>query len=125
MKDVLNELFAYDMLLNIEYAMKNDINFNTDSTRQAIEIIKNVVGLSSYPKEIDKEKVVALDGIVFELSYYYRDVQLYSVYQYKEHYFDIIDKVASYDEINLMFANEDIERPKQIMDAQIEEYENR
>lgn len=124
-KDVLNVLFAYDMLLSIEYAMKNDINFNTDSTRQAIEIIKNVVGLSSYPKEIDKEKVVALDGIVFELSYYYRDVQLYSAYQYKEHYFGIIDKVASYDEINLMFANEDIERPKQIMDAQIEEYENR
>ena len=124
-KDVLNVLFAYDMLLSIEYAMKNDINFNTDSTRQAIEIIKNVVGLSSYPKEIDKEKVVALDGIVFELSYYYRDVQLYSVYQYKEHYFDIIDKVASYDEINSMFANEDIERPKQVIDALIEEYENR
>ena len=105
--------------------MKNDINFNTNSTRQAIETIKNVVGLSSYPKDIDKEKVVALDRVVFELSYYYRDAQLYSSYQYKEHYFSIIEKVASYDEINLMFANEDIERPKQILDAQTEEYENR
>ena len=124
-KDVLNELFAYDMLLNVEHAMKNDINFNNDSTRQAIETIKNVVGLSSYSKDIDKEKVEALDRVVFELSYYYRDAQLYSSYQYKEHYFSIIEKVASYDEINLMFANEDIERPKQILDAQIEEYENR
>lgn len=124
-KDELNELFAYDMLLSIEHAMKNDINFNTDSTRQAVETIKNVVRLSSYPKDIDKEKVEALDKVVFELSYYYRDAQLYSAYQYKEHYFGIIDRVASYDEINLMFANEDIERPKQILDAQIEEYENR
>lgn len=124
-KDKLNELFAYDMLLNIEHAMKNNINFNTNSTRQAVETIKNVVGLSSYPKNIDKEKVEALDRVVFELSYFFRDAQLYSAYQYKEHYFGIIDKVASYDEINLMFANEDIERPKQIMDAQIEEYENR
>ncbi|MBQ9230210.1 MAG: phage integrase SAM-like domain-containing protein [Prevotella sp.] len=124
-KDVLNELFAYDMLLNVEHAMKNDINFNNDSTRQAIETIKNVVGLSSYSKDIDKEKVEALDRVVFELSYYYRDAQLYSAYQYKEHYFGIVDKVASYDEINSMFANEDIERPKQVIDALIEEYENR
>jgi integrase len=124
-KDELNELFAYDMLLSIEHAMKNDINFNTDSTRQAIETIKNVVGLSSYPKDIDKEKIEALDKVAFELSYYYRDAQLYSAYQYKEHYFGIIDKVASYDEINLMFANEDIERPKQVIDALIDEYENR
>ena len=124
-KDVLNELFAYDMLLNIEHAMKNDINFNTDSTRQAMEIIKNVAGLSSCPKDINKEKVAALDRIVFELSYYYRDAQLYSAYQYKEHYFGIINIVASYDDVNMMFANEDIERPKQILDAQIEEYENR
>ena len=63
--------------------------------------------------------------MAFELSYYYRDAQLYSAYQYKEHYFGIIDKVASYDEINLMFANEDIERPKQVIDALIDEYENR
>ncbi len=124
-KDVLNEQFAYDMLLNIEHAIKNDINFNTDSTRQAIKIIKSVVGLSSCPKDINIEKVAALDRIVFELSYYYRDAQLYSAYQYKEHYFGIIDKVASYDEINLMFANEDIERPKQVIDALIDEYENR
>jgi hypothetical protein len=123
--NTLNELFAYDKLLNIEHAMKNDINFNTDSTRQAIEIIKNVVGLSSFSKDIDKEKVAALERVIFELSYYYRDAQLYSSYQYKEHYFGIIEKVASFDEINLLFANEDIERPKQILDTQIEEYENR
>jgi integrase len=121
--NILNSLFAYDMLLNIEHAMKNDINFNTDSTRQAVETIKNIVGLSTYPKDINKEKVAALDNVVFELSYYYRDVQLYSAYQYKEQYFGIIDKVASYDEINLMFANEDIERPIQQLESDIEEYE--
>ena len=122
-KDVLNEQFAYDMLQNIEHAMKNGINFNTESTRQAIGIIKNVIGLSNYPKDIDKEKVAALDRVVYELSYYYRDVQLYSAFQYKEQYYGIIDKVASYDEINLKFANEDIERPKQQLESDIEEYE--
>ena len=123
--NTLNELFAYDKLLNIEHAMKNDINFNTDSTRQAIEIIKNVVGLSSFSKDIDKEKVAALERVIFELSYYYRDAQLYSSYQYKEHYFGIIEKVASFDEINLLFANEDIERPKKQIQADIEAWENR
>ena len=123
--NTLNEMFAYDKLLNIEHAIKNDINFNTDSTRQAIEIIKNVVGLSSFSKDIDKEKVAALERVIFELSYYYRDAQLYSSYQYKEHYFGIIEKVASFDEINLLFANEDIERPKKQIQADIEAWENR
>ena len=121
--NTLNELFAYDKLLNIEHAMKNDINFNTDSTRQAIEIIKKVVGLSNYSKDIDKEKVAALERVIFELSYYYRDVQLYSSYQYKEKYFGIIDKVATYDDVNIMFIEEDIERPKQQLESDIEEYE--
>ena len=111
------------MLLNIEHAMKNDINFNTDSTRQAIEIIKKVVGLNNYSKDIDKEKVAALERVIFELSYYYRDVQLYSSYQYKEKYFGIIDKVATYDDVNIMFIEEDIERPKQQLESDIEEYE--
>ena len=124
--DLLNKLFAYDILMHLENLMKNNIDaFHTDSTKKAIKIIKDLSTLSNYPKDIEKEKVLTLDRIVFEISYYFRDAQLYSTYQYKKHYFGIIDRVSSYDEINLMFANEDIERPKQIMDAQIEEYENR
>lgn len=121
---ILNILFDYDRLLNIEHAMKNNINFNTDCTKQVIDTIKNVVGLSSYPKDIDKGKIEALDKTVFELSYYFRDAQLYSVFQYKEHYFGIIDKVASYDEVEAMFALEDIERPKRWEQIQIEDWEN-
>lgn len=124
--DLLNKLFAYDILMHLENLMKNNIDaFHTDSTKKAIKIIKDLSTLSNYPKDIEKEKVLTLDRIVFEISYYFRDAQLYSTYQYKKHYFGIIDRVSSYDEVNLMFANEDIERPKQIMDAQIEEYENR
>ena len=124
--DLLNKLFAYDILMHLENLMKNNIDaFHTDSTKKAIKIIKDLSTLSNYPKDIEKEKVLTLDRIVFEISYYFRDAQLYSTYQYKKHYFGIIDRVSSYDEVNLMFANEDIERPKQILDAQIEEYENR
>lgn len=125
--NLINSLFAYDLLIHLDNLMKNDIDaFHTDSTKLAIKIIKDVSTLNDYPpKEIEKEKVISLDRIVFELSYYFRDAQLYSAYQYKEHYFGIIDKVASYDDVNIMFANEDIERPKQLIDAQIDEYEDR
>ena len=124
--EVLNSQFAYDLLTNIDALMKNDIDiFHMDGTQHAIKILKNISTLNRYPKNIDKDKIKSLENIVFELSYYFHDAQLYSIFQYKEHYFGIIDKVATYDEINIMFANEDIERPKLIIDAQIEEYENR
>lgn len=123
-KTVLNSLFAYNILLNISELMNNNVDaFHTDNTKKAISILKDVSTLNNYAKEIDKEKVMALDGIVFELSYYFRDAQLYSIFQFKEYYFGIIKNVASYDDVNMMFANEDIERPKQQLESDIEEYE--
>ena len=123
-RGVLNSLFAYDLLINISNLMKKNIDvFHMDNTRQAIKIIKDISSLSNYQKEIDKEKVISLDKIIFEISFYYRDAQLYSIFQYKEQYFGIIDSVASYDDVNMMFADEDIERPKQQLESEIEEYE--
>ena len=120
----LNKLFAYDILIHLECLMKNNIDaFHTDSTQKAIKIIKDISTLSDFPKEIEKEKVIALDRIVFELSYYFRDTQLYSLFQYKEQYFGIIDIVSTYDDIKIMFMEEDIERPKQQLESDIEEYE--
>ena len=37
--------------------------------------------------------------------------------------FGIIDKVSTYDDIKIMFMEEDIERPKQQVESDIEEYE--
>ena len=102
---------------------KNIDAFHTESTKLAIKTIKDVSTLSDCSNEIDKEKVIALDRIVFELSYYFRDTQLYSLFQYKEQYFGIIDKVASYDDVKMLFVEEDIERPKQQLESDIEEYE--
>lgn len=123
--DVLNEVFSYDSLLQIENMLRSNIDvFHLDSTKQAINVIKDVAKISSYPKEIDKDKVISLDKVVFELSYYFRDVNLYSIFQFKEKYFGIIDNLASEDEIRASFALEDIERPKRENDAKLEEYEN-
>lgn len=121
----LNKLFAYDILIHLDSMMKTNIDaFHTDSTKQAIRIIKDISTLSDYSKEIDKEKVITLDGIIFELSYYFRDTQLYTLFQYKEYYFGIIDKFASYDDVKVMFMEQDIERPKQQLERDIEDYEN-
>jgi integrase len=121
----LNKLFAYDILIHLDSMMKTNIDaFHTDSTKQAIRIIKDISTLSDYSKEIDKEKVITLDGIIFELSYYFRDTQLYTLFQYKEYYFGIIDKIASYDDVKVMFMEQDIERPKQQLERDIEDYEN-
>ena len=120
----LNKIFAYETLMHIDSMMKNNIDvFHTDSTQQAIKTIKDVSTLSDYSNEIDQEKVIALDRIIFELSYYFRDTQLYSLFQYKEQYFGIIDKIATYDDIKIMFLEEDIERPKEQLESDIEEYE--
>ena len=121
----LNKIFAYDTLMHLDSMMKKNIDvFHSDSTQQAMKTIKDVSTLSDYSKEIDQEKVIALDKIVFELSYYFRDTQLYSLFQYKEQYFGIIDSIASYDDVKIMFLEEDIERPKRQLESDIEDYEN-
>ena len=100
----------------------NDV-FHLDSTKQAIKIMKDISKLNSYSKDVDVSKVTELEQVIFELSYYFRDTQLYSLFQYKEQYFGIIDKVASYDDVKMLFIEEDIERPKQQLESDIEEYE--
>ena len=94
-----------------------------DCTQKAINIIKDLSTLNNCSNEVNIDKINSLDKIVFELSYYFRDAQLYSIFQYKKHHLGIIDKYASYNEVNMMFADEDIERPKQQLESEIEEYE--
>lgn len=122
-KNGLNELFAFDTILTIDRLLGSNVDaFHLDSTREAIAIIKDLSKISTY-SEIDKTKVRQMDKIVFELAYYFKDTQLYSIFQYKEKHFGIIDNVASYEDVEEMFAVEDIERPKQQTQFELEEYE--
>lgn len=122
----LNDLFAYDLFQSIiSYGESNNDIFHYKPTLKAIEVIKDISKLNCYANEIDKEKVIDLEQIIFELSYYYRDVQLYSAYKFKEKYFGISESVPSHDEIEAMFIMEDIERPKKQIQADIEAWENR
>ena len=122
----LNDLFAYDLFQSIiSYGESNNDIFHYKPTLKAIEVIKDISKLNCYANEIDKEKVIDLEQIIFELSYYYRDVQLYSAYKFKEKYFGISESVPSHDEVEAMFIMEDIERPKKQIQADIEAWENR
>ena len=122
--NALNDLFAYDLLMHIDNLLKNNIDaFHTESTKQAIKIIKDVSTLSDYPKEIDKEIVLSLDRIIFELSYYFTDAQLYSIFKYKELHFGIIGSSLSQEEVMQLFHKEDLERPKRKLLIDLEEWE--
>lgn len=121
----LNELFAYDLLNSImEYGNSNNDIFHYKPTLQAIEIIKDISKLNNITTEIDKEKVLSLENIIFELSYYFRDAQLYSLFKFKEKQFGIVEFVPSCNEVEIMFAQEDIERPKRWEQIQIEDWED-
>lgn len=124
--NVLNELFAYDSFISI-MGLANDNNdvYHLDSTHQAIKVIKDISKLNSYSKETDVSNISDLEQIIFELSYYFRDSQLYSVFKYKEHYFGLPVDVPSTEEVEIMFAQEDIERPKRQQQAELEEWEDR
>ena len=125
-KDVLSEQFAYDSFINIiELINKNNDVFHLDSTKQAIKLIKDITKLNSYSKDADVSKVTELEQVIFELSYYFRDTLLYSVFKHKEHYFGMEVNVPSTEEVEIMFAQEDIERPKKQKQAELEDWENR
>ena len=110
--------------MHIDNLLKNNIDaFHTESTKQAIKIIKDVSTLSDYPKEIDKEIVLSLDRIIFELSYYFTDAQLYSIFKYKELHFGIIGSSLSQEEVMQLFHKEDLERPKRKLMIDLEEWE--
>ena len=124
--NVLNELFAYDSCICImELAKTNNDIFHLDSTQNVIKVIKDISKMNSYPKEIGISSVSYLEQIICELSYYFRDSQLYSVFKFKEHYFGLPVDVPSTEEVEIMFAQEDIERPKRWQEIQLNEWENR
>lgn len=124
--DVLSEQFAYDSFISIIDLMNsnNDV-FHLDSTKQAIKVMKDISKLNRYSKDADVSKVKELEQVVFELSYYFRDPLLYSVFKHKEHYFGMEVDVPSTEEVEMLFAQEDIERPKKQQQAELEEWENR
>jgi hypothetical protein len=124
--DLINNLFAYDSFITIIDLMNsnNDV-FHLDSTKQAIKTIKDISKLNSYSKDVDVSKVTELEQVIFELSYYFHDTLLYSVFKHKEHYFGLEVDVPSTDEVEAMFVQEDIDRPKKQIQADIEAWENR
>ena len=121
----LNDLFAFDSFISIIDLMNsnNDV-FHLDSTKQAIKVMKDISKLNSYSKDADVSKVNELEQVVFELSYYFRDPLLYSVFKHKEHYFDMEVDAPSTEEVEMLFAQEDIERPKRWQQIQLEEWES-
>lgn len=124
-KDAANELFAYDSFINIIDLMNNNNDvFHLDSTKQAIKVMKDISKLNSYSKEANVSKVQELEQVIFELSYYFRDTLLYSVFKHKQHYFGMPVDVPSTEEVEIMFTQEDIERPKRWEKIQLEEWEN-
>ncbi len=124
--DLINNLFAYDSFITIIDLMNsnNDV-FHLASTKQAINKIKDISKLNSYSKDADISKVTDLEQVIFELSYYFRDPLLYSIFKHKERYFGMKVDVPSTEEVEAMFAIEDIERPKKQIQADIEAWENR
>ena len=123
---LLDEQFAYNLLLIIEDKMsKNEDVFHQESTKQAIAIMKDISKLIYCPKDVEISKAIELDQVVFELSFHFCDTELYSTYKYKEHYFGLKVDVPSTEEVEAMFALEDIERPKKQIQADIEAWENR
>ena len=124
--DLINNLFAYNSFISIIDLMNsnNDV-FHLDSTKQAIKTIKDISKLNSYSKDADISKVADLEQVIFELSYYFRDPLLYSIFKHKEHYFGLKVDVPSTEEVEAMFTIEDIERPKKQIQADIEAWENR
>ncbi len=123
----LNELFAYNLFIQIWGEIKCDLDAfkSDDNTRQAIAIIKDLSKINNYPKDTDISKAVDLEHVIFELSYFYHDTKIYSTYKYKEHYFGLEVDVPSTDEVEAMFVQEDIDRPKKQIQADIEAWENR
>lgn len=124
--DLINNLFAYDSFITIIDLMNsnNDV-FHLASTKQAINKVKDISKLNSYSKDADISKVTDLEQVIFELSYYFRDPLLYSIFKHKERYFGMKVDVPSTEEVEAMFVQEDIDRPKKQIQADIEAWENR
>lgn len=123
---LLDEQFAYNLFFIIKDKMNNNEDvFHEESTKQAIAIMKDITKLIYCPKDQEISKALELDQVIFELSFYFRDTELYSTYKYKEYYLGLEVDVPSTEEVEAMFAIEDIERPKKQIKADIEAWENR
>ncbi len=121
--NLLNNLFAYDSFISIIDLMNNNNDvFHLDSTKKAIKVMKDISKLNNYSKDSNVCKVTDLEQVIFELSYYFRDPLLYSIFKHKEHYFGMEVDVPSTEEVEIMFAQEDIERPKKQQQAELEEW---
>ena len=90
-----------------------------------MEVIKDISKLNGFPNVSDVSIVTNIEQVVFELSYYFRDALLYSVFKHKEHYFGMEVDVPSTEEVEAMFVLEDNDRPKRWKEIQLEEWENR
>lgn len=102
-KDGLQELFAYDELKKVQSTLKNNADgYHTQSAKTAITKIKDVSLLSKY-NTIDKEKVLELEPIIFDLSYYFKDFDLYNSFEYKLKHFGLIDSITSYEDMIIRF----------------------
>ena len=124
--DLLNELFAYDSFISIiALSSNNNDVFHLCSTKRAMEVIKDISKLNGFPNDSDVSIVTNIEQVVFELSYYFRDALLYSVFKHKEHYFGMEVDVPSTEEVEAMFVLEDNDRPKRWKEIQLEEWENR
>lgn len=109
-ENALDALFAYSLLKHVDEIRKEtDINIiQLKETKQAISILKDVSKLSSY-KEADSfkdaDKVASLDDIVTLLSFRYRDIELYKLYQYKEKKLGIIKECMTEEYILRMWQD--------------------
>ena len=123
--DALQVLFAYDELKAVNAMLESDNDgFHTEATKEAIRKIKSLSDLSNY-KEVNTDKVKELERIVFIISWYFKDAELLATFQLKQKYFGMIDKIESYDDIQLRFHNED-EAIKEGWEAlQLKEWEER
>lgn len=102
-KDGLQELFAYDELKKVQSTLKNNADgYHTQSAKTAITKIKDVSLLSKY-NTIDKEKVLELEPIIFDLSYYFKDFDLYNSFEYKLKHSGLIDSITSYEDMIIRF----------------------
>jgi integrase len=120
-----NELFAYSELQIIKDLLISDVDFyHTEVTKQAIQKIKDISKLKDY-SEVDKEKALEFESLIWNISKYYSDFDIFTMYQYKLKYFGIIDQIDSGEEINNRCYLDEIEYEKNRIQFQIDEWEKR
>lgn len=120
-----NVLFAYSELQIIKDLLISDVDFyHTDVTKQAIQKIKDISKLKDY-SEVNKEKAIEFESLIWNISYYFSDFNIWTMYQYKLKHFGIIDHIDSGEEINYRCYLDEIEYENNRIQFQIDEWEKR